>query len=145
MVLSTFSLPLSTLSPFTSQPLCSDGSSLCGTISQGFFSHQSDAHVPEIFPMPAHTFPRSQSRVGEMQGCSKERERIQVQVTMLSTDGCELRVGGAPELLKEFLVFTHSLAMAQQVLISTQSQLTDNRKGCCYWRLSKTSQSMIPI
>lgn len=47
---------------------------------------------------------------------------------MLSTDGCELRVGGAPELLKEFLVFTHSLAMAQQVLISTQSRLTDNRR-----------------
>lgn len=127
---------------FTSKPLCSEGSSLWHTISPESFSWQCDIHVPETFPMSTH---KSQNNLGEVQGCSRERKGIWVRVTMLSSLLMWIRSGRG--LLKDFLVFVHSLAMAHQVAIFTYPQLTRRQRGndYCYWRESKAGPSTTQI
>ena len=127
---------------FTSKPLCSEGSYLWHTISPESFSWQCDIHVPETFPMSTH---KSQSNLGEVQGCSRERKGRWVWVTMLSSLLMWIRSGRG--LLKDFLVFVHSLAMAQQMPISTHPQLTRQQRGngYCHWRESKAGPSTTQI
>ena len=85
-------------------------------------------HPCETFPMSTY---KSQNNLGEVQGCLRERKRIWVWVTMLSSRLIWIRSGSG--ILEDFLVFVHSLAMVHQVPIFTHHQLTRGN-NYCYWR-----------
>lgn len=93
VVLSTFFIALRMLSPFTVHNPCPNGNSLWSTILSGVFSRQPGIHVPETLLPPTYTFSRSKSNLGEVQGCSSERERIWVRMTLLTIRLMRISIG----------------------------------------------------